>query len=258
MKKTLIALVALAGGVSGVEQYDSLYMGDSLTNTITFASPYTASSVAFTIDVDQFKACMGGTWNAGVQASVTSLMKMTGTWNDDAATTGFVGININGSSGKKYGTLYGQYEVGTDKKDTALKLDGLSEQTDAKFTTDFAWDNYESMSIVLTHQEGALTAYYMAKTSDGSLEKLTGTAALTYAKDSITYNCLTITGLDLTGRSAYPGIVTAVAVYDSVLSATDAAVVGEMMLNPQSIPEPATATLSLMALCGLAARRRRK
>jgi uncharacterized protein (TIGR03382 family) len=57
---------------------------------------------------------------------------------------------------------------------------------------------------------------------------------------------------DVLGVSANADLVDSVYLVGSVLTAS------EVQSIHQSIPEPATATLSLMALAGLAARRRRK
>ena len=55
-----------------------------------------------------------------------------------------------------------------------------------------------------------------------------------------------------------PDYVAKVALYDKTLSKDDALASNRAIFTMQNVPEPATGTLSLLALAGLAARRRRK
>ena len=61
-----------------------------------------------------------------------------------------------------------------------------------------------------------------------------------------------------TRQAAWDGAMADFKVYDTTLSAAEVAAFGAPTPATPAIPEPATATLSLLALCGLASRRRRK
>ena len=249
MKKTLLVITALAGISEGAD-YTALYTGADVQTTTAFGFSSENASVAITLDVDALKECLNSTWVNGT-ATVTSIVKMTGTWNGDGNIDGYVGIDINGSSTSKYGTFYG--EGGSPSKNIharAIKFDGLSEQV--KFNSSTNWDNFESITLVLTYDNNSiLSAYYTAALADGSSSVLSGsTSSILFTIDTVGR-----TDLMMDSVTVNTDLVKAVAIYNSALSADEAKAVGVNMLT---IPEPTTATLSLLALAGLAARRRRK
>ncbi len=84
---------------------------------------------------------------------------------------------------------------------------------------------------------------------DGTVFQTSGTAA------AVKSNVWSPSGLTLETAA-----VTFVAMYNAYITNDEAKAVGLNMLSESApvVPEPATATLSLLALAGLAARRRRK
>ncbi len=65
-------------------------------------------------------------------------------------------------------------------------------------------------------------------------------------------------GVTLSSISVNTAYVTAIAITDTNIQGLTAANAATALMNTVAVPEPATATLSLLALAGLAARRRRK
>lgn len=124
--------------------------------------------------------------------------------------------------------------------------------------------SYIGLSINGTSVDGQLTGGYTAT----SYDVVAGTTQGWFADNGVSGQTLTITGIkgegetgDSTVLTFVKGDVTKTLTFNSLLN------VNEMSLNTgrltnasvtSYVPEPATATLSLLALAGLAARRKRK
>ena len=115
---------------------------------------------------------------------------------------------------------------------------------------DGLWENAYSASLVISADRTTGTrVVFTMNYKDGTVFQTSGTAA------SVKSGSWEPSGLTLDTAA-----VTSVAMYNAYITIDDAKSVGLNMLSESApvVPEPATATLSLLALAGLAARRRRK
>ncbi len=112
------------------------------------------------------------------------------------------------------------------------------------------WNSMESLSMVLVSTENSpkdvLTCYISFSDQSGKITTYSG-ALTTAPRDPYPFTTLNI-------NTDY---VKEFEVYNSSMSEQDAAKFSVTLLTGESVPEPTTATLSLLALAGLAARRRR-
>lgn len=242
--------------------YTSTGEGDSDGLTLT---DYSLSniSIAVTLDVNALKACSGSFF---ASAGITQLVSVSGTWagtnNAQARNSGVEGFCLNGSSTGKYTNFWGAWSAGSTSANN-YKITGLS---DVMFFTDngvatgssvssatviAAWDQITALSYVFVKDSAENTAdinygYFSIATRDGQILQYSGNvAAFKFTGDAYLDSLSAIT--------INSDLVKNYTVYDSALSAADATAVGKSL-----VPEPATATLSLLALAGLAVRRRRR
>lgn len=230
MKKTIIALMALAG----------------------VASAYTTVDV--TADSQFYKDNnIGAEYILTLNLNVSELSSFLGTLDTDNEAAIFAvvqsGGNLNGVSLGKWGGGDVYLQTPNSAVENALnagatggvavngqKLD-LNASSDCALSVtnmgaEFAWTSVESASITLYHQGVEnLTTVTMNLTMDGG-EK---------------YTIMGSTSNSFRAWDAY-GDTTTLKYNTNLVSS----------YTLKFIPEPATATLSLLALCGLAARRRRK
>ncbi len=108
---------------------------------------------------------------------------------------------------------------------------------------------HESGNLALTLTFNGTSTYTLsALKNDGSLAVKT----VTYDATSLGWNYSNFK-YDMANSMFSQGVVERITFFDGVVSSADIA-----EISAQVVPEPATATLSLLALAGLAARRRRK
>ena len=236
MKKTLITLLALAGVASAADFSATLADISSTNKTITTTGIVDGECIAHTVltlDVAAIK-----TYLSSPTDSLTNLVSLK--INDGSPN---VGLSLYGSDfvahdNTSVGNLTDSLTI-TEPTGVSTSLEGLG----SIFTTDVT-------DAVLTYShsaEGGSIAYLTVMKTDGTL--------LNYADKRGNYKA---TGNNrhvetFTFNDAY--VLSADAyVVDSVISAADAFTLNKNKL----VPEPTTATLSLLALAGLAARRRRK
>ncbi len=165
---------------------------------------------------------------------------------------GFQAGNVSSGSISGYGGSVGGYSTFDDD---SISQTGLTSSTNPSLLT---WAQLISgeegktlsgMALTMSYTNGSESAMYLTmRFDDGSVTELYGFS----------------TGLKwTTGQKQYSSVdvntsyVDQVYVFNSAMTKDDA-----LSLNSQAlaaaVPEPATATLSLLALAGLAARRRRK
>lgn len=165
---------------------------------------------------------------------------------------GFQAGNVSSGSISGYGGSVGGYSTFDDDSNSQT---GLTSSTNPSLLT---WAQLISgedgkilsgMALTMSYTNGSESAMYLTmRFDDGSVTELYGFS----------------TGLKwTTGQKQYSSVdvntsyVDQVYVFNSAMTKDDA-----LSLNSQAlaaaVPEPATATLSLLALAGLAARRRRK
>lgn len=243
MKKTIITLLALAG----------VAMAESLTLTpVATVTDYTvASSGAISLsDTTSVWSAFSGKLDAtkGFTLQITlsdwspysgSLFyfstEATPTYTTSLVTVGYTSANgISGWKGAMLYNLNGSSSVTYNSDITASELPSHSSLTDSKLP---------DVTLFVTANGGAITLYEVNTASE--LVQICSTTALTTGEaQSIAFaqwsdasknrNTATI------GITAYKGALT------------------ETQMTSLIVPEPTTATLSLLALAGLAARRRRK
>ena len=254
MKKTLITLMALASCAMGETTYTVLTDVTQVTssNATTTIANNTAltGSLALTIDVDSFKDTLGTT--TGRNSNVF-IAKLTGKWEDNAdGSLGFVTWGNDNSNG-----IEGSWAKGTVSGNIHAGLQSCYTAVDGENPID--WDNVVAMTLVMSYEPpaNALVAgdqsymtYNMAVSylySDGSITTSGGSNTNLLRFGETNTFCVSGVTVDTSYVDAYT-------VYSDYLTLDQA----KALSAARVVPEPTTATLSLLALCGLAARRRRK
>ena len=252
MKKTLIALSILTTGAYAVPAPLWSTTGDETPTSYTISN-LDSFSVAITLDIDTLKSESGSNFNGSAK-----IIDLTGSWNTSNL-DGTLDINVNGNSTSKTSTLYIGSTPGKGDYKSNYSLTGISGTN--IFTSSTNWTLIDAASLVFVKDgsaaNDAVYAYFTLKYTNGTSTVYEGSNTgikftIDHDDDEATakvadthFNVSTITFAN--------GFATSAQVYSSALSATDAKAVGAAL-----IPEPTTATLSLLALAGLAARRRRR
>ena len=266
MKKTLITLMALASCAMG--ETTAVTLGDAIA-----AIPNVTDQNA-SVDISSDTTAYTGvtlTMNLKADEFMTALIDSGKNKNNYALATAQIGANVYIGPAIRYNsssnTLSSAYAVySTTASDSAANgMTGMS-----KGVGPDSWTKNGESSISAFSQEAVNSWGYDATTGTSNVEKMVLT--LTYASGAAggsTYMTVVLndgttheysgqigTGFkftysDVLGVSANADLVDSVYLFGSVLTAS------EVQSIHQSIPEPATATLSLLALAGLAARRRR-
>ena len=239
MKKTIaIAVCCLASPLWAVDFSDTIADITSTNKTITVTGAAGGNFIAHTVltlNVDAIKTYVASPSNS--LTNLVSLKVQNGSNNVGLSFYGSDFVAHDGNSGTS-GALTDSLTI-TDPENVTTSLEGIA----SIFTTDVT-------NAVLTYSHSNTNgsiAYLTVMKEDGTL--------LNYADKRGGYKS--------TGDNRYVAtftfnenyVLSADAyVVDSVITATDAFALNSSKL----IPEPTTATLSLLALAGLAARRRRK
>lgn len=203
---------------------DAVLHTEDITSTITVENWNSSTmSVAIELDVAAFKDYLTSTWIAG-SGRVETIFNVEGTWNTaTGGRTDTEGLNINGSSGSKYGTPYAQ-ATSPNGSSTTIKLNSLSETL--KFTTSTNWDNYEAMSVVLTFNGGSeMTATWCIKNADGTTSTYYG------SNTGVKWSSSTAFTPDGTIKNISTGMVNYMAVFDSKLSQADSATIASAVFT---------------------------
>ncbi len=253
MKKTLITLAALAASVAGAATIDEAaynLSGDNLKDS-SLTGLSTDFTMTLVLDWDKI-ATNSGAWNDQSRV-VLGTHGQTNWW-----TTGF-GMFAGG------GDFTGQLAVSMILDNKPQSLTGAND-TDAEdgvtVNAGFIGEGY--FIVDNTHNVNgklALTFSYVAD-SDSETEGNQSVGTLYALKNDGTLSAVYATQDNVWNLAADPfniagvtdkGAMSQLLIFDSALSAAEVAAVSTAV-----VPEPATATLSLLALAGLAARRRRK
>ncbi|MBR5876190.1 MAG: PEP-CTERM sorting domain-containing protein [Akkermansia sp.] len=260
MKKTLIALMALAG-VAAAEQYSITPLTDSTFGTWTHSNNNTITNGVLSGNpnwqVDPSTYSVGGVYTYSEDEPLTFSFDVqnNGTGNGMLTLT-FIGtenaIVIGHGNYDKYpdgngGEITnrgGDVQVGLTTNLTAqgYGFANTNPGDDAQLTALTNWENAMPFNGAITTLSGIIAwdgdSYSLTLNSSAKTETLTCDLGLT--KLDLTKIMVTIEG-----GSTY---------YDD----RDAWKTATLSNLTVSVPEPATATLSLLALAGLAVRRRRK
>ena len=267
MKKTLVTLLALGGVSMGALSDTQLARPTdiALQNTATVIDATTiltdesfkqAFTAVLTLDVDALSVFTTGKPTSG--ASKIPLLS----WRIDNAGTEAVdhtvNISVNNNSSSGNITTGGFYFKSADNDSaftsTGATVFGTNGNDATSALTDIDWTNAAGAALTITYNGiSSRTAplgvqmYFSVAMNNGSIVTLNagnnGTQWVTNEFD-VTEIRYTTNYLD------------ALTIYDGYATADQAWDLNKGVLP--SVPEPTTATLSLLALAGLAARRRRK
>ena len=239
MKKTIITLLALAGATMGITLDDLTYTAGNAATTTEDAT----FSYVLTLDVNILRSLLEKGQTAAWGTKIVE-------YSAGGTATGIV---VNGSASSagilsasslyaKWGTsnAYGNFMSSGDS--TSIDLADLNGETEGT-----GWDDVK----------GAAITYAFSSTAGTK-----GALTLIGADDEIIINHnTTMSGLKTSSAGAaaisFGDVVTGYYYSNNVLSEADAKEASKLAAIA-SIPEPTTATLSLLALAGLAARRRRR
>ena len=255
MKKTIIALLALAGVAVADTATTTIFTDLTQDKTITLSDngsiTWSATDATFTGDIcatvtnEQARASVSFTLNltdaATVGSTKTELVTITKTGYNSTMGLWLVDGKISGRwNGDTFDKVTGQNNPGTASGQVAIT--SILNDNDNVFTVD--GDEFIALTLVLDRTCDAYNADHVGMV----LYDADGTAV---------WNCCS---LGAAGFATYDAIKlnmdyvgSAASITNAVLSPTDAGTQAAAL-----IPEPTTATLSLLALAGLAARRRRK
>lgn len=266
MKKTLIALLAVASCAMG--ETTAVTLGDAIAaipnvtdqnssvDISSDATAYTGVTLTMSLKSDAFMAAL---LDSGVNKNTYALATA------QIGTSLYIGPAIRYNSSNN--TLSSAYAVYSNNASgsAANGMEGMSVGYGPSWTKDGevfnkafsqeavdSWgyntttktSNVEKMVLTLTYASAASggSTYMTVVLNDGTTLEYSGQTSSSF---KFTYT-------DVLGVSANDDLVNSVYLFGSVLDAS------AVQSIHQSIPEPTTATLSLLALAGLAARRRRK
>lgn len=238
MKKTLVTLLA-AASCSGAFGMTPLSL-EEVTTAQLAENPTTSATVAMTLNIEALESIAGSHFTGTNSAYV--FFNYTGTWGNGVS--GRLGLCNAGSSSSHITGIYAYSLTGsTQRKGDSAGLVGL-------FTPQTDWSSFEMMSLVCSMVNNEETGT-VSLTSALSI-RLTDGSTVTYGGESVDIpnGAGTFTASGVIFASDY---VETSSIYTGTLSLDEA-----KTLSASLVPEPTTATLSLLALAGLAARRRRK
>ena len=264
MKKTLITLLAMAGVAMG--QTSTLTLKDALVHTqngtsMNLDAESMTDSTTFTLTMKlDGTALAQAIYLVGQNLANQDIARIEVTQKGSSYDlgTGIVfGSATEGNANYKKAGIFAIYGKGgfttkdygwtaEDGSTVGFFSDILSDwgySYDA--TTGTSTSSITGVAYTLTGTVGSNFSSYMVITlNDGS--------TLTYSGTTSGYSFSGVT--DINSISFNSNIVKDAYMFDSVSNSATASALNKALL----VPEPTTATLSLLALCGLAARRRRK
>lgn len=236
MKKTFITLLALAGAASAAttqvwDLSQSVTSGDFL---------YNASTGLFTDNSEVEGTVLNGADGGGrIQTNITFTLNLTAA-QTVTGDTNLLQMDMGGDIGLALTTtgLAGTWQGGTGSSRVSVAFETLL--ADSGVFADIEGNKYITLTFVETYGSGVQVWSNTTKLIDDAGLKSSSNTSLS----SIYVNSGYVEALQFETEWKGEDIVN-----------TNVAFNAEAM---QVIPEPATATLSLLALAGLAARRRRK
>ncbi len=235
MKKTLFVTLAMASCSMGATTLeDAIY--NTKETSLTLDPGLSSFSALVSLDVDALKGAM----IVGSSLAKYTLIDMQDTDGSD------IGLQTNYSSENnliKYSGLYGIWnQSGAYNVGMSAAADGSGMEA-ASF-----WTNAVGASAMLTYSYSAGTnAVFTICYANGNTVTLGGSANTSLKGSGLTAD-----------KALFDGnFVDEAWVFNTSLSVAEAKALTEAIASV-NVPEPTTATLSLLALAGLAARRRRK
>lgn len=265
MKKTFLLITCLAGSQAMAVLSEAqlaaphaITLGENATSvdmTSVLSQNSTSQSFTAVLTLDVNALSVFGVGKSTNDAKKTPIISWT--IGSDAHTCN-ISVN-NNSDGDRKITTAGFYHEYTDNANCALPSDTGAAATlfstngndAASALSSIDWANAVAGALTLTYNglsasTGPLGTqiYFSVKMNDGSIKTMN--AANTGLRWTSPGNNVTAIGYD-------PTYLDALTIYEGYATAEQA-----WELNKEVVPEPTTATLSLLALAGLAARRRRK
>ena len=237
MKKTLVALFALGSVAMGVTLEDAVATG---TGTLTLGSATDAITAVAVVDVAQLQALMA----------------------KDAELTKCTIINFDAGSDIGIQTNYNSYDHdGNGETPAVISVSGIygcwnnggaygvGMNTGTGFQDASFWTGGVTAAITLTYEysKGTSGTFTLLDAEGNVLQSVGGNYNTSLRGSGLSYDSI-----------VFDGIVTDGYVFDQVVTAEEAKALGLAAATAALVPEPTTATLSLLALAGLAMRRRRK
>ncbi len=224
----------------------------------TFEKTYISATVSITLNVDKLKDISDVSFGGAGEAY--DFFTLNGTWEDGKV--GSIGVANNGSSTQDKTGFYSSYVYGYKDNGDPNGGRGVGLGLADVFTSSTDWSNIESVTLSYTYDSSltgnvTLAGAEEGKTFDGT--QTSATLVISYKDGS---NPLVKTS---TQTNMYFSIkdgqvpVDTVSVFQTTgITVNDTYVSSYEFTGLKTIPEPTTATLSLLALAGLAARRRRR
>ena len=279
MKKTLIALMALAGVASAALNDTQLNTPTAITlgnsaasidpapiisgNGTSYEQAFTA---VLTLNVEALSVFTTGKQTG--DAKKTPLLSWTITDNTSGAVYKSINVSVNNNSVQGVGTITTggfYYKVANDNsaalpENTGAGATKFATNGDAatSYLTNIDWANAAGAALTIvyngvtnrTNPQGT-SIYFSVMMNDGTMTTYSAGSDNLSERDN---------KYDVTAIGYDPTYLTGLTIYDGYASAEQAEMLNRGVLPTitPSVPEPATATLSLLALAGLAARRRRK
>ena len=274
MKKTLIALMALAGVASAalndtqLNTPTAITLGNSAASIdaapiISGSSFEQAFTAVLTLDVKALSVFTTGKPTG--EAKKTPLLSWTITDNTSGNVFRSINISVNNNSNNGPITNGGFYYKSANNDSASLPANtgaGASKfatngEAATSYLTNIDWDNAAGAALTIVYNGVTSTTapkgtsiYFSVMMNDGTMT--------TYSAGSDNL-CERTDKYDVTAIGYDPTYLTGLTIYDGFASVEQAEMLNKGVLPTitPSVPEPATATLSLLALAGLAARRRR-
>lgn len=233
MKKALITILALGGLASAAAQI-TLQDGVSFTTPSITLNPEWktgGASVTLLLDVDNFAAL----FTKATSSARPVFVSMSGAGSRIIGLEAHEGKRITGADGVAAGGVYNNlYSMAGGDGDSVSAVN---------------WENVTFAALTMALETGnAGTAWSLTVLNkDG-----------TYTNRTANYNSLRWADMgDITDISVDPSVVTQAYAFDGHISGAAAFALNQAAIGA-AVPEPAAATLSLLALAGLTARRRRR
>ncbi len=261
MKKTLIALMALAGVAMGADgDLTSIYTFETLKSTMLGQGSISIDSDTYTTPVYDCTAAPYYKYNSSTLTTNLTDVLTGATANTSLTIAAWVDWGTSAHQ-----TLFSWGENGTGIK---FCLDGTSIRCVTKDVS-ANWKSEDIYNTGATNHDWSLVAVTLKNAGDNTLDivlrDVSGDRVWTFSGKSYNApnspNAISLLTANVSGgEEQFNGYLAGLQVFTSTGSASsvsNAKILAAMGSAP-TVPEPTTATLSLLALAGLAARRRRK
>ncbi|MBR5213653.1 MAG: PEP-CTERM sorting domain-containing protein [Akkermansia sp.] len=237
MKRTLIAFFALGSAAMGVTLEDAVVTGNG-----TLALPESTDAITgvAVVNIDELKAAM----SKNAELAKYTLINFDAD-QDIGLQTNYISYNHDGDDATaaviKESGLYGAWNNGGAYS--------VGMNTGTGFESADFWQGGVSAAVTLTYEysKGTSGTFTLLDTDGNVLKSVGGNYNTTLRGQGLSFGTVVLNERFVT--NAY--------IFNQVVTADEAKALGQAAAEAALVPEPTTATLSLLALAGLAARRRR-